>query len=55
MKTRNPESHPDEDAPDRCPVCRGDLDGDGECPDCGDATDWQQRADELRCASIDEL
>lgn len=28
--------HPDEDAPDKCDVCHGELDDDGYCPDHGD-------------------
>lgn len=44
--------HPDEDAPDRCDVCNGELDDDGYCSEHGDqAAQSAQLAEEYADSS----
>lgn len=53
MRTRNPEESEDESAPDTCPVplCRRDLDDDGNCPEHGGETEWRALAAESRAST----
>lgn len=50
MRTRNPEEHEDEDAPDTCPVCAKYLNDDGECDEHGGVTEWKQLSAESRAS-----
>jgi hypothetical protein len=47
-----PDEHPDEDAPDTCPICARDLTDDGDCHEHGGETQWRRMAEESRQNSL---